>query len=180
MIDIKRLISLDSYALILTFVVDYNHEEGYNTEPNMYSQQGKRFFPRRTSHGRQLEHIKTILGKTSVNTSLPIEVRREEPELGAIVYIESLEIFEKYLVGPPRHPFRNPIGNFVIIFSKHYDDSDVYQLLAANVMKILWEDYRVLNVILILSCNINKVYKRNITIRMAFYVSLKCASYSHM
>lgn len=123
----------------------------------MYSPKGNRFLRRRTTHGRQLEHVQTLFGKTSVNTLLPVEVRRDEPELGAIVYIESLEIFEKYLVGPPRHPFRNPIGNFVIIFSKHYDATDEYQLLAANVMKILWEDYRVLNVILILSCNPKKV-----------------------
>lgn len=138
-------------------MVNLNYEEQNITESNMFNSKGKRFYRRRSSHGRKLENIKTLVGKTTVNNAIPIDVRRDEPELGAIVYIESLEILERYLVGPPRHPFRNPVGNFVIVFSKHFNNSDEYQLLAANVLKILWEDYRVLNAILIFTCNVNKV-----------------------
>lgn len=77
-------------------------------------------------------------------------VRHDEPELAAFVYANSLDIIEEYLVGPPRQPFYKTRGNFIIMATRQgqidWMDS------AATILEVLWRDYRVLNVVILVPC----------------------------
>lgn len=77
--------------------------------------------------------------------------RRDEPELGGLIFTSSLNILENYASGPPRRPFNNPAGNYVIIINEPIIEKSGWSL-AAHIMYILWRDYRIVNAFLILSC----------------------------
>lgn len=82
-------------------------------------------------------------------------IRHDEPELAALVYSDSLYIIEDYLVGPPRHPFYRPRGNFVIMVNEKAPTD--WMESAATILEKLWRDYRVLNVIIMMPCEISQV-----------------------
>lgn len=83
------------------------------------------------------------------------KTRRDEPELGGLVFVNKLDTLENYIVGPPRRPFNNPAGNYVIIINEKIDANGWD--LSAHILYILWRDYRILNVFLILSCEPQEV-----------------------
>lgn len=83
-------------------------------------------------------------------------MRHDEPELGGLIFVNRLHTLENYIIGPPRRPFKNPAGNYIIIVNEKIDDNDLD--LAAHILYILWRDYRILNAFLILSCEQEEVY----------------------
>lgn len=81
--------------------------------------------------------------------------RHDEPELAALVYANSFDIIEDYLVGPPRHPFYKPRGNFVIVATEKVQVD--WMESAAAILDTLWRDYRVFNVIILRPCGSDQV-----------------------
>lgn len=77
-------------------------------------------------------------------------MRNDEPELAAFIYSNSLDIIEDYLVGPPRHPFYKPRGNFIIMATKKGQMD--WMESGASILEVLWRDYRVFNVMIIVPC----------------------------
>lgn len=92
-----------------------------------------------------------------VNMNVPKvkRVRRDEPELGALVYTPSATMLRDYIIRTPRRTFSNPAGNFVIIITRPILE-DV-STTVARVMEQLWRYYRMLNALLILSCDSQEV-----------------------
>lgn len=86
--------------------------------------------------------------------------RRDEPELGALVYIDSLDTLKKYISGSPRRPFHNPAGNFVIVLTTPVQPD--WDALASQIMANLWQAYGILHAFFITACDRNEVSARKL------------------
>lgn len=72
-------------------------------------------------------------------------------DLGVLVFVEKISIIDEYLIGSPRTPFHFSRQMFVIAIT-NANEID-FEENAMNVLKKLWIDYGIGNVILITPCN---------------------------
>lgn len=73
------------------------------------------------------------------------------PEEGVFVIAENVSIIDEYLYGSPRMPFRANRRIFVIAITKP-EDWD-FEKRVRKMLRRLWQDYAVADVILITPCN---------------------------
>ena len=84
--------------------------------------------------------------------------RRDEPQLGVLVLVDSVDLLDNYLFGAARYPFNNPKSNFILSISESKEsfeesDQETNRFVTINrVMWKLWNDYAIVNVILVSSC----------------------------
>lgn len=71
------------------------------------------------------------------------------------VYANSFDVIEEYLFGPPRRPFYKSTGNFIIFVTEKANID--WMESAASILEKLWRDYRVLNVIITMPCEVEQV-----------------------
>lgn len=155
----------------MTYTVDGSFEETPKYPSYEYKRYGLKFEPRQTftnnstaePHERLKQTIRQIFNV--IPKSLK-RVRRDEPELCGLIFTASLKTLENYITGPPRRPFHNPSGNFVIIISKPVDSDG--GLLAAHILRILWRDYRILHIFILASCEEFKV-RNKVLLRYFYY-----------
>lgn len=132
--------------MVKTFSVEYDQDE-----LNLPKGRKRSFYTKEPENITELPPVRQIRMKTSYRKQKK-RVRRDEPQLGAIVYTSSINVLRDYIVRTPRRTFENPAGNFVIIITLPMVEKDV-GVVAARIMEQLWRYYRMLNVLLILSCS---------------------------
>lgn len=144
----------------MSYTVNYAFDEPRKYLYDNYKRYGREFESREELANlteKHHPHYSYVRQQFNVTTDLKHqETRRDEPELGGLVFVNKLDTLENYIVGPPRRPFNNPAGNYVIIINEKID-SDGWDL-AAHILYILWRDYRILNAFLILSCEKDEVH----------------------
>lgn len=119
---------------------DANFEEKYISISDTYSWRGEKFPDRLQQHQRQ---------KRSINKMM---YRKDEPELGALVFAENIAILQNYLIGYSRSPFNNPRKNMVIVL---YQLDEDWKIEVALFLEKLWKDYAISKVVLIAPCEAN-------------------------
>lgn len=86
-------------------------------------------------------------------SSSPNFGRTDEPEKGTFVIANTIDILDQYLIGTARKPFNRPRGNFILFISNdNVTDLNVFNLKCTKIMKKLWSDYGIINVVLMSSC----------------------------
>lgn len=130
--------------MVKTFSVEYDQEE-----PNLSKGRIRSFYNTEPENSTVPLDIRQIYMKTPHKSEK--HVRRDEPQLGAIVYTTSIKVLHDYIIRTPRRTFENPAGNFVIIITMPIVEDEV-DVVASRVMEQLWRYYRMLNVLLIFSC----------------------------
>lgn len=130
--------------MVKTFSVEYDQEE-----PNLPKDRKRSFYTSEPKNSTEPQDIQQIYTKSP--NAKQKRVRRDEPQLGAIVYTSSIKVLHDYIILTPRRTFENPAGNFVIIITMPIIEAEV-DGVASRVLEQLWRYYRMLNVILIFSC----------------------------
>lgn len=144
-------------ALFMTYTVNHSYEESSKTSTDEFKRYGVKFDQRQSEHyDTELDPNQTIRQIFNVPiVATHKRVRRDEPELGGLIFSSSLKTIDKYIRGPPRRPFHNPSGNFVIIISRPVESGDAY--LTAHILQKLWRDYRIMHLFIFASCEQYKV-----------------------
>lgn len=124
--------------------MEYDQEE-----PNLPKDRKRSFYTSEPKNSTEPQDIQQIYTKSP--NAKQKRVRRDEPQLGAIVYTSSIKVLHDYIILTPRRTFENPAGNFVIIITMPIIEAEV-DGVASRVLEQLWRYYRMLNVILIFSC----------------------------
>lgn len=153
--DYIKCIFVATTALVETYLVSTPQAGGFNP-----SESDQPFDDDQHVH-RSVKMVRHMFNKSGGSESK--RVRYEEPQVGAIVLINSVSILDKYLEGPPRHPFLQPQVNFVIVVASRFDKD-----LAAHLMQVLWREYRIRRAILICSCSDSEVIAGLQEIRFVF------------
>lgn len=156
--ELSIFFELETKRSIQTFIVDQFYDEPNITYTDTFGRNSIRFPPWESyRNGTKPSKIRrTIRQRTGFKFKSKSKiVRHDEPELAAFVYANSFDIIEDYLVGPPRHPFYKPRGNFVIIVTEKAQVD--WMESAASILEKLWRDYRVFNVIIIMPCEVGQV-----------------------
>lgn len=163
---------LENSTYTITFeIVTLSHDEKSINFINTYSWTGEKFILRKEEQDRISYRNRRSIKITgdldnfdnddddddqSLNTNLRNEnlpARDGEPELGAFVIIEKVSDLNTYLTGIARKPFLWPRRTYVIaILDANERD---FRPTADRVLKKLWRDYGIVNVILIMPCNEN-------------------------
>lgn len=73
------------------------------------------------------------------------------PEEGVFIIVENVTIIDDYLYGSPRMPFRANRRIFVIAVTK--PEQRNFDRRVRKMLRRLWQDYAVADVILITPCN---------------------------
>ncbi|KAJ6646223.1 hypothetical protein Bhyg_01434 [Pseudolycoriella hygida] len=142
---------------VQTFVVDQSYNEPNITHTDWFGRNSIRFKPwdnfrnatNTTKVRRTIRYYDRFQFKRKSKTA-----RHDEPELAAFVYANSFNLIEEYLVGPPRHPFYKPRGNYILSVTEALQND--WMESAASILDKLWRDYRVLNVLIMMPCEINQ------------------------
>lgn len=149
----------------MSYTVNYAFDEPRKYFYDDYKRYGREFETREAlanlteKHHPHYSYVRQLFNVTA--ESRHQETRRDEPELGGLVFVNSLSTLENYIIGPPRRPFANPAGNYVIIINEKIDENGWN--LAAHILYVLWRDYRILNAFLILSCEDDEVTNRKMS-----------------
>lgn len=141
---------IETTPMVKTFSVEYDQEE-----PNLPKGKEMSFHTSEPANSTGPLNIQQIYTKTPLIKQK--RVRRDEPQLGAIVYTSSIKVLHDYIIQTPRRTFENPAGNFVIIITMPILEEEV-DVVASRVLEQLWRYYRMLNVILIFSCRSIEVW----------------------
>lgn len=145
-----------------TFIVDQFYDEPNITYTDLFGRNSKIFQPwdsfrNQTKVPKVRRNIRQHDGFKFKSKSKV--VRNDEPEMAAFVYGNSFDIIEDYLVGPPRHPFYRPRGNFIIIVTEKVQID--WKESAATILEVLWRDYRVFNVVIMIPCEFDQVRSKS-------------------
>lgn len=126
---------------------DYDHEELYTDHSDTYTWSGKQFESR-----PQRPMINERKKRQLVTRKRP--TRKDEPELGSLVIVDTISILDNYLKGPPRRPFNNQRTYFVLLVRLMEEN---WKIDVENLLEKLWRDYGIINVILLTPCGGDKV-----------------------
>lgn len=138
---------IETQSLVRTFSVEFDQDEA-----EIAGEYRRRQFYATATEADVVRQIYINMNVTKVKRA-----RRDEPELGALVYTTSASMLQEYIVRTPRRTFANPAGNFVIILMRPLVE-DLSTIVVARIMEQLWRYYRMLNALLILSCDSQEVY----------------------
>lgn len=109
----------------------------------------------RNAHAKAIVQIANVAQRTCKT-----RVRRDEPQLGAVIYFESIALWQRFVSRLPalRHPFTNPAGNYVFVLTNatavrpddgDYDEDDRFCSTVANVLEQLFHKHHILNAIFV-------------------------------
>lgn len=140
-----------------THIVDQFYDQPNITFTDTFRRNSQRFEPwsyfRNTTKASSTRRSARQYARFKFNV-VTKRARNDEPELAAFIYADSLDIIEDYLVGPPRHPFYRPRGNFIIMATVR-GQAD-WMDSAAAILEVLWRDYRVFNVLIMVPCEVDQ------------------------
>lgn len=88
--------------------------------------------------------------------NLPSHTREDEPDHGAIVLAESVDLIDSYLNGLLRHPFNGKRSHYLLLIYKPVNHS-TWRQRAGNILGKLWKVYGIMNVFIISTCNRDNV-----------------------
>lgn len=149
---------LETQRSVQSFIVDQFYDEPNITYADTFGRNSNRLEPwENYRNGTNTSNVRPIIrqyDRFKLKSRNRIE-RHDEPELAAFIYASSFSIIEDYLVGPPRQPFYKPRGNFIIILTEKAQID--WMESAASILEKLWRDYRILNVIVMMPCELRKV-----------------------
>ncbi|KAJ6633673.1 hypothetical protein Bhyg_16618, partial [Pseudolycoriella hygida] len=128
--------------------VDYYYEDDSVSFANTYDWRGQKFELRITE---KLMRSKRQIDSTKIPTKKKKHRRLDEPEQAEFVFAHKIDVFNKYLVGTPRHPFQQP-RNYFILFVAHTGEG--WKKTGAMVLERLWKSYGIIHALLIAPCSI--------------------------
>lgn len=88
--------------------------------------------------------------------NLPSHTREDEPDHGAIVLAESVDLIDSYLNGLLRHPFTGKRSHYLLLIYKPVNHT-TWRQRAGNVLGKLWKVYGIMNVLIISTCDRDNV-----------------------
>lgn len=88
--------------------------------------------------------------------NLPSHTREDEPDFGAIVLAENVDLIDSYLNGLLRHPFTGKRSHYLLLIYKDVHHSD-WRRRAGNIIAKLWKVYGILNALIISTCQRDNV-----------------------
>lgn len=118
----------------------------YTSYADMFSWQGEEFSYRKN----QPQHSPHREKRQILNYKEQIPVRKDEPNLGALIMAERISTVDKYLVGSARRPFRFPRRLHIISIMKNIESN--FNETSEKVLKKLWLDYGISNAIIMTPC----------------------------
>lgn len=92
--------------------VDYYNEDDPVSFADTFDWKGQKFELRLTE---KLMRSKRQIETTDKPRNNLKKQRRDEPEQGAFVFAQKIDVINKYLYGTPRRPFQHPRKYFIII-----------------------------------------------------------------
>lgn len=131
-----------------------------------YSWQGT-LFPLRPAQQQTAQRTRRkrqapAIGDEAAVPAVTTPGRKDEPQHGILVIVESLQILDDYLTGSARSPFRSPRDNYIVIVRFSSDNAtDVNNSTTAgrgwpeqveSIVRRLWTDYGIANVYLMAPC----------------------------
>lgn len=144
----------------LNYMVEFTHIDS-SYEPSrvsyseLFSWQGEEFPKRINEHDevkvrkkRNTKHKKKSPKLLMSDSFIKATVT---PEEGVFIIVENVTIIDEYLYGSPRMPFRANRRLFVIAVIK--PEQHNFNKRVRKLLKRLWQDYAVADVILITPCN---------------------------
>lgn len=133
--------------------IDTSYEPQSVSYGEMFSWQGDEFPKRANQHDEVLVRRKRNAiqtAKLSFTSDLFTQATAT-PEDGVFVIVENAKILDDYLYGSPRMPFHLNRRIFVIAITKPVERS--FQKRVQKLLKRLWQEYAVADVLLITPCN---------------------------
>lgn len=142
----------------LTYRVDYSHrDEMLDEKQQDRYHQPYRWHPELSKHSKNTTHIIEHATEVTIRRKISKKKSREcEPDFGAIVLAEDIEIFDHYLNGETRHPFKNKRAIYILIVYKEIDGRN-WDRLASSVLSKIWKDHGILNAIIFSTCKHDNV-----------------------
>lgn len=139
--------------------VDTSYEPASISYSEMFSWQGIKFPRRPNEHDqvtyrqkRNTKHKKKSLSAAEKQLMFDsFSKPTVTPEEGVFIVVENVTIIDAYLYGSPRMPFRANRRIFVIAITEP-EEWD-FEKRVRKMLRRLWEDYAVADVILITPCN---------------------------
>lgn len=138
-----------------THHIDYKYEDEVKDEQLKPYTKSYTWHAELSGHGNTSDLIK--MGKLDIRSQILKKnwYREDEPDVGSIVLASNLEVVDHYLNGERREPFRSTRTHYVIYIYKRINVD--WDLLASSILSKLWKKYRILNVILMASCQQKQV-----------------------
>lgn len=139
--------------------IDTAYEPPSVSYSEMFSWQGEEFPKRTNQHDEVAAREKRSSKRKTKSQSVIDKLLMSDfftkatvtPEEGVFVIAENVTIIDDYLYGSPRIPFRGNRRIFAIAITKPEERN--FDKRVKKLLKRLWEDYGVADVILITPCN---------------------------
>lgn len=146
------LITELNYLVLFTYI-DTTYEPPRVSYGEMFSWQGVKFPKRPNQHDEVFVRPKRSTQQTAkfIPTADVFKKVTVTPEDGVLVIVENVTIIDDYLYGSPRMPFRLNRRIFVIAVTN--PEELFFRKRVKTMLKRLWEDYAVADVLLITPCN---------------------------
>lgn len=148
---IIKCISELNYLVKFTYI-DTSYEPQLVSYGEMFSWQGD-LFPKRANQHDEVAARQKRSAIESVKSFTPDPYTKVTamPEDGVLIMVENTTILDDYLYGSPRKPFHQNRRLFVIAIVKPVEQDFCKRV--KKLLKHLWQDYAVADVILITPCN---------------------------